>query len=74
MDLYPQPVSNAAIDLVAQRIGFGQSTEEIRAELLSRGMTEYNAYLCFKAAQLLLQAGFYDDDLDTYPPDYLKGG
>jgi hypothetical protein len=60
MQLFPQPVAHEVMDLVAQRIGHGQSTAEIRQALLDRGMSEYNAYLCFKAAQLLLNTGFYD--------------
>lgn len=64
-------VTSPVMDHTAQMIGLGLSTEEIRENLLSRGMSEYNAYLCFKAAQLLLNMGFYDKEA---VPDPFKGG
>ena len=51
--------SNATIDSTAHRISMGQTTVEVRDYLLALGLSEYNAYLCFKAAQTLLASGFY---------------
>ena len=48
------------VDSVAQRLVVGQhSTRDVRDYLLSIGLTEYQAFLCFKAATLLLWVGYY---------------
>jgi hypothetical protein len=52
--------TNDAMDSTAQLIAYQVPVETIRASLLSRGLSLYNAYLCYKAAQLLLATGFYD--------------
>ena len=53
---------NRTIDRTAQMITLGVEANTIRHTLLSDEimMTEYDAYLCYKAAQLLLKLGFYD--------------
>jgi hypothetical protein len=54
---------NRCIDSVAQLICLGVDPATIRETLLAREfmITEYDAYLCYKAAQLLLKLGFYED-------------
>lgn len=54
-------MNNADMDYAAACLFYEQGTEEIREKLLSRGMSEYDAFLCFKAAQLLLSSGFYEE-------------
>ena len=54
------PFSNSTIDSTAHRISMGQTPEEIRAYLLELKLSDYNAYLCYKAASYLLSKGFYD--------------
>jgi hypothetical protein len=54
------PFTNDAIDSCAQMIAYDVPTDVIKEGLLARGMTPYSAYLCYKAAQLLLRSGFYD--------------
>lgn len=55
------PVSNDAMDSCAQLIAYEVPTEAIRDGLLARGLSPYQAYLCYKAAQMLLESGFYDN-------------
>jgi hypothetical protein len=54
-----QGFSNSTIDAAAHRISMRQTVAEVRDYLLDLGLSEYNAYLCFKAASLLLAKGFY---------------
>jgi hypothetical protein len=51
--------TNATIDSTAHRISMGQELEEVRDYLLALGLSEYDAYLCFKAAKLLLDSGVF---------------
>jgi hypothetical protein len=52
--------TDSHVDSVAQRLTTGRkTTEEVREYLLSLGLTEYQAFLCYKAAKLLLHVGFY---------------
>ncbi len=63
--LYPQPIASGAMDAAAMLIAYERPVEEIREELLSRGLSEYNAYLCYKAAMVLWKAGFYHQGGDS---------
>lgn len=48
------------VDSVAQRLTVGEHQPvEVREYLLSIGLTEYQAFLCYKAAQYLLRVGYY---------------
>ena len=52
--------SDSTVDSVAQRMTTGrQSTEQVREYLLELGLTEYQAFLAYKAATLLLRVGYY---------------
>lgn len=51
--------TNGTIDAVAFRIDRGQTTAEIREMLIDMGLSEYDAYLCFKAAKFLLDSGTF---------------
>lgn len=66
------PVSNATIDHTAMMIGLDLSAADIRENLLSRGLSEYNCYLCYKAAQLLLNQGFYTRKALAMPDPFKK--
>ena len=52
--------SNAEMDSAAQQISLGIDPETIRTNMLDRGLTDHDVYLCYKAAKLLLDSGFYD--------------
>lgn len=51
--------SNHTMDACAHRISMGQEVAETRTWLLEMGLSEYDAYLCYKAASYLLGTGFY---------------
>jgi hypothetical protein len=51
--------ANQVMDAIATLISFDVPVETIRAELLNRGLTEYDAYLSYKATLLLIKVGFY---------------
>lgn len=51
--------TNGTIDAVAHRISMGQTTADIRDMLLAMGLSEFDAYLCYKAASYLLAHDFY---------------
>jgi hypothetical protein len=63
------PISNDAIDSCAQLIAYQVENDVIRDGLLARGMSPYQAFLCYKAAQMLLSAGFYDRSSRVVIPD-----
>lgn len=50
--------SNGDIDRTAVMLQY-RSVTEVRWELLAYGLSEVDAYFCYKAAQFLLAAGFY---------------
>ena len=52
-------VSNELMDSCAQALGLDVAPEEIKANLVAKGLTDYQAYLCYCAAKQLLQSGFY---------------
>lgn len=52
------PFTNEAIDSCAQMISYDVPNQVIREGLLARGLSEYNAYLCYKAARYLLEHNF----------------
>lgn len=54
------PFTNDAIDSTSQLIVYKVPVEIIREGLLARGLSPYDAYLCYKAADFLLKAGFYE--------------
>jgi len=60
--------SNAEIDNVAQQISLDINPETIRNNMLERGMSDHDAYLCYKAAKLLLDSGFYGQNSDELTP------
>ena len=64
--------SNATMDGVAHRLSFGNSPAEIREFLLEQKLSEYNAWLCYKAAKYLLDHGFYGEPGNA-PFDPFKG-
>jgi len=52
--------TNADIDHAANMMGIvGITPDDIRESLVSRGLSEYDCYLCYKAAKHLLRNGFY---------------
>jgi hypothetical protein len=51
--------SNTTIDATAQRISMNQSAEEIKEYLSALGLSDYNSYLCYKAAKFLLDSGTF---------------
>lgn len=52
--------THADIDHTATMMGItGITPGDIVDSLRSRGLSDYDAYLCYKAAQLLLRVGFY---------------
>lgn len=59
MKLFPRPIPNGAIDAVALLLGYDTPVEDILVELRSRGLNDYEAYLAFQAAQVLIKMGFY---------------
>jgi hypothetical protein len=52
------PFSNREMDRTAQMLQY-LDDDQVREQLTDRGLTPYNAWLCIKAAQLLLDKGFY---------------
>jgi hypothetical protein len=52
------------IVLVAQRLSFGSPPEEIREMLLKEGLSEYDAYLVYKGAQVYLKTGAGGEDAE----------
>jgi hypothetical protein len=52
-------VSNELMDSCAQAISLEVAPEDIKSMLVGKGLDDYQAYLCYQAAKLLLRTGFY---------------
>lgn len=60
MKLFPRPIPNGAIDAVALLLGYDTPVEDILVELRSRGLNDYEAFLTYHAAKVLIKTGFYE--------------